>query len=70
MQKDKFTKLTLEQSDRKITWEVPYEDVSGEDMIQAFYTLMIGATFLPVTIRQSMREFVDEDLNFNSKDDE
>ncbi len=70
MQEDKFTRLTLEQSDKKITWEVPYEDATGEDLVQAFYALMIGISFLPVTIRQSMREFVEDDYNFNSKHDE
>lgn len=70
MQENKFTRLTLEQSDKKITWEVPYEDVTGEDLVQAFYSLMIGMTFLPTTIRQSMQEFVEDDFNFNSKHDE
>ena len=70
MQENKFTRLTLEQSDKKITWEVPYEDATGEDLVQAFYSLMIGMTFLPTTIRQSMQEFVEDDFNFNSKHDE
>jgi hypothetical protein len=70
MQENKFTRLTLEQSDKKITWEVPYEDATGEDLVQAFYSLMIGMTFLPTTIRQSMKEFVEDDFNFNSKHDE
>lgn len=70
MQENKFTRLTLEQSDKKITWEVPYEDATGEDLVQAFYSLMIGLTFLPTTIRQSMQEFVEDDFNFNSKHDE
>jgi hypothetical protein len=70
MQENKFTRLTLEQSDKKITWEVPYEDATGEDLVQAFYSLMIGMTFLPTTVRQSMQEFVEDDFNFNSKHDE
>ena len=70
MQENKFTRLTLEQSDKKITWEVPYEDATGEDLVQAFYSLMIGMTFLPTTIRQSMQEFVEDNFNFNSKHDE
>lgn len=60
MQNDKFTRLTVEQSDRKLTWEVPYEDVGGEEVVQACASLMFGLTFLPITIIQSMRDYVEE----------
>ena len=60
MNKDKFTRFTVEQSDRKIVWETPFEDISGEDCIQALETLMIGLTFLPTTIRKSMQTYIDE----------
>lgn len=58
---DRFTRLTLEQSDKKIVWEVPYEDVDGtEDMMQAIYTIMIGMTFTPSTVFASMGNFINE----------
>ena len=58
---DRFTRLTLEQSDKKIVWEVPYEDVDGtDDMMQAIYTIMIGMTFTPSTIFASMGNFINE----------
>ena len=60
MDKDKFTRFTVEQSDRKIVWETPFEDISGEDCIQALETLMTGLTFLPTTIRKSMQTYIDE----------
>lgn len=60
MNKDKFTRFTVEQSDRKIVWETPFEDISGEDCIQALETLMTGLTFLPTTIRKSMQTYIDE----------
>lgn len=60
MQNDKFTRLTVEQSDRKLIWEVPYEDVGGEEVVQACASLMFGLTFLPITIIQSMRDYVEE----------
>ena len=50
MEKNKFTRLTVEQSDKKITWEVPYEDVDGELMIDAFKTLLVGMTFSPNSV--------------------
>ena len=60
MNKDKFTRFTVEQSDRKIVWETPFEDISGEDCIEALQTLMTGLTFLPTTIRKSMQTYIDE----------
>ena len=33
LNKDKFTRFTVEQSDKKIVWETPFEDISGEDCI-------------------------------------
>ncbi|MBQ3414863.1 MAG: hypothetical protein IJH39_05855 [Clostridia bacterium] len=56
----KFTRLTVEQSNKKIIWEVPYEDVSGDDMMQAINTLMIGMTFHPDTVLYSMAGFLEE----------
>ena len=55
-----FTRLTLEQSDRKIVWEVPFEDVSGDDMMQAIYTIMVGMTFFPTTVYHSMAGYLEE----------
>lgn len=58
---DKFTRLTLEQSDKKIVWEVPYEDVDGvDDMMQAIYTIMIGMTFGSDTIYSVMASYLNE----------
>ena len=34
----KYTKLTLEQRDKKLVWEMPYEDVSADDLLHAFNT--------------------------------
>ncbi len=54
----KFTRLTLEQDDRKIVWEVPYDDVTGDDMMQAIRTIMIGMTFCEDTIELSMVSYL------------
>lgn len=58
--KENFTRLTLEQSDKKLVWEVPYEDVSGDELIEAINTLMIGLTFTPETVIHSMAGFLEE----------
>lgn len=68
MNKDKFTRFTVEQSDRKIVWETPFEDISGDDCMQALETLMIGLTFLPSTIRKSMQNYIDENTLSNGQD--
>lgn len=64
----KFTRLTLEQSDRKIVIEVPYEDVTGEDMCNAFYAIMTGMTFLPITTLIAMRDFYEDNIGGCSED--
>lgn len=68
MNKDKFTRFTVEQSDRKIVWETPFEDISGEDCIEALETLMTGLTFLPTTIRKSMQTYINENPLPNEQD--
>lgn len=60
MEKNRFTKFTVEQSDLKINWECPYEDVTMSDMIKAFKTLLIGMTFSESTIHAGMRDYLKE----------
>ena len=67
-EKNRFTRLTIEQSDKKVTIEVPYEDVTSTDMIQMFETCMIGITFLPVTVYNSMKNRIEELSEFYEKD--
>ena len=58
---NKFTRLTLEQSDKKIVWEVPYEDVDAiDDMLHAIYTIMVGMTFHPDTVIHAFASFLQE----------
>lgn len=56
--KSKFTRFTVEQSDKKIVWEVPYEDVNGEDCTKAVETLLVGLTFLPSTVYRMFKDYV------------
>ena len=55
-----FTRLTLEQNDRKIVWEMPYNDVNGEDMMQAIRTIMIGMTFSDKSVESSMASYIND----------
>lgn len=56
----KFTRLTLEQDDRTVVWEVPYNDVTGKNMMQAIRTIMIGMTFSDKTVESSMASYLEE----------
>lgn len=60
MENRKFTRFTVEQPDKKIVWETPYEDIGGEDCIYALETLMVGLTFSPYTVVRCMKDYVDE----------
>ena len=61
---EKFTRLTLEQDDLKVTWAVPYDDVTGDDMMRAIRTIMIGMGFSERTIAASMAAFIEEYYNY------
>ena len=60
MEKERYTRLTMEQGDLKVTWEVPYEDVSGEDVLDAINTIMIGMTFNQETIYSAMASWLSD----------
>lgn len=60
MEDKQFTRLTLEQSDRKITWEVPYEDVVYDDMMEAINTIMVGMTFHESQVYDAMVGYLRE----------
>ena len=55
-----FTRLTVEQPNLKVTWEVPYTDVNMNDMFDAFKTILVGMTFLPSQAEESVDEFKEE----------
>ena len=64
MEDKKFTRLTLEQADCKIVYELPYEDVTNNDMIQALVTIMTGMTFLPATIEDGFVNYINENSDY------
>lgn len=60
MEKERFTRITAEQGEKKIVWEVPYEDINGEDMLDALNTIMIGLTFGQETIFRSIASWLED----------
>ena len=68
MENKPFTRLTLEQSDTKIVIEKPYEDISGNEMVEMLETIMVGMTFLPETVYKSMKDRVEELSEIYEKD--
>ena len=56
------TKLTLESWGKIHSFEVPYSDLNLTDLIEAFYGLMVSATFSEVGTLECMRDFAEEKL--------
>lgn len=55
-----YTRLTLDQGDKKITWEVSSKDVTNEDMIYAIRTIMAGMEFSEDDIEYAMISYLYE----------
>ena len=52
------TMLSIKTTDKVINIELPW-DVSTPDLVEAFYTAAVGATFIETDILQCMKEFVE-----------
>ena len=55
-----YTRLTLEQPDRKLIFEYPFTDVDGDDMLEAVKMIMIGMGFRPESILASLARYLEE----------
>lgn len=51
-----MTKITLEIDKRIVSIELPYNDVTAEELIKGFCSLMYGQTFLICTIKDALRD--------------
>ena len=58
--KNTLTRITIENYENKVSWEVPYNDVNLEDMFNAFVGLMVTLTWNQDQILDYMREYIDE----------
>lgn len=60
MEITEFTKITAEVSGReKITVEFPTEDVTVDDVCQAFRTVMVGLTFADETAGDMIASYLE-----------
>ena len=72
--KEYLSRITVENNEiveKKITWEIPYNDANLDDWLQGFLTCMIGITFSENQVLEGMKEFAEERLpeeNFNDID--
>ena len=58
--KNPLTRITIENYENKVSWEVPYNDVNLEDMFNAFVGLMVSLTWNQEQIIDYMREYYEE----------
>jgi hypothetical protein len=60
MEKPAKTRITFEQSEYRYVWESEYMDEDAYAIVEAFYGLLITATFQPVSILEAMKGLVEE----------
>lgn len=61
MDNTKFTRITAEVSgSEKIIYEVPWQDVSVNDLCQAFRTIMVGMTFSDEQAGEMIAAYLEE----------
>jgi len=54
------TRLVYETENDRYIWESPYMDVDMQDILDAFFGMLVSATWQPSTIIDAMKDFVDE----------
>lgn len=64
------TRLVYESNDNRYIWESPFVDASIEDILDAFFGMMVSATWQPVTVIEAMRDFAEEHSYMLDDDDE
>jgi hypothetical protein len=56
--------LSLELYGKKVTWEVNHSDLTTDELVNAFYGMLITHSFMPQSIAESMNDLASE-LNNN-----
>lgn len=59
----KGVKITFETEKATSAWESPYFDVPLEDILEGFYGCCISQGWLPITLLNGMREFVNDRID-------
>lgn len=63
--KEYLSRITVENNEmheKKITWEIPYNDANLDDWIHGFITCMVGITFNEQQVLRGMKEYAEERL--------
>lgn len=67
---EKYTELTYKSSyGQNISFRYEYEDVDIYEVLDAIYTLLVGATFQEESILEGMRDYANDKLEFLKKED-
>lgn len=70
--KEYLSRITVENNEmheKKIVWEIPYNDANLDDWIHGFITCMVGITFNEEQVLRGMKEYAEERLP-KEKDDQ
>lgn len=62
MEKTEGVKLSLTMNGNTVTFKTPTRDLRADDLIEAFYGLMIAQTFSPNVVVNRMKDFVEDKL--------
>lgn len=62
--------VTLTVNGNRVSFESPAWDLGADELIQAFYGLMVTQTFLPETVLRCMKDFAEEHLELYEKEEE
>lgn len=54
------TRLVFETENDRYIWESPYVDVSMEDILDAFFGMLVSATWQPETVISCMRDYAED----------
>ena len=54
------TKLSLQINENIMSWETPADDLSADELCEAFYQLMIGSTFMSVSVINGMKKVIND----------
>lgn len=56
------TKISIENNDQKISWEIPEEDPTIEQFIVGVSSCLLGLTFDRDQIKSAMKRFIDDEI--------
>lgn len=63
--KEYLSRITVENNEiheKKIVWEIPYNDANLDDWIHGFITCMVGITFNEQQVLRCLKKYAEERL--------